>query len=213
MIQISEDALRDGCERHPFRGMRRASDCWIVPRVSWLEEAERVDLAVYAAIAGTPTPELDEAMRRLSRAADYSRLSIASGALLAVAGGPRGRRAALTGLASVAATAAIVNLVVKPLGRRPRPDRELQEVPAARQVRMPASRSFPSGHTAAATAFAGGVGSVLPVAGAPLHLLAALVAYSRVHTGVHYPGDVLAGALLGAMTADIVGGALASGRC
>jgi undecaprenyl-diphosphatase len=181
--------------------------------VSWLEEAERVDLAVYAAIAGTPTPELDVAMRRLSRAADYSRLSIASGALLAAAGGRRGRRAALTGLASVAATAAIVNLVVKPLGRRPRPDRELREVPAARQVRIPASRSFPSGHTAAATAFAGGVGSVLPVAGAPLHLLAALVAYSRVHTGVHYPADVLAGALLGAITADIVGGALASGSC
>jgi membrane-associated phospholipid phosphatase len=193
--------------------MRRRSGCEIVPGVSWLEEAERIDLAVYAAIAGTPTPELDNAMRRLSRAADYSRLSIASGVLLAVAGGPRGRRAALTGLASVAATSAFVNLAVKPLGRRPRPNRELQEVPAARQVRMPASRSFPSGHTAAATAFAGGVASVLPVAAAPLHVLAALVAYSRVHTGVHYPGDVLAGALLGTTIADIVGGVLASDRC
>jgi membrane-associated phospholipid phosphatase len=193
--------------------MRRRPSCEIVPGVSWLEEAERVDLAVYAAIAGTPTPQLDNALRRLSHAADYSRLSIASGVLLAVAGGPRGRRAALTGLASVAATSAFVNLAVKPLGRRPRPDRELQEVPAARQVRMPASRSFPSGHTAAATAFAGGVASVLPVAAAPLHVLAALVAYSRVHTGVHYPGDVLAGALLGTTIADIVGGVLASDRC
>lgn len=193
--------------------MRRRSGCEIVLGVSWLEEAERVDLAVYAAIAGAPTPQLDNALRRLSRAADYSRLSIASGVLLAVAGGPRGRRAALTGLASVAATSAFVNLVVKPLGRRPRPNRELQEVPAARQVRMPASRSFPSGHTAAATAFAGGVASVLPVAAAPLHVVAALVAYSRVHTGVHYPGDVLAGALLGTTIADIVGGVLASDRC
>jgi membrane-associated phospholipid phosphatase len=190
-------------------GDARDTDFGIVPGVSWLDEAERVDLAVYAAIAGTPTPQLDSAMRRLSHAADYSRLSIASGTLLALAGGPRGRRAALTGLASVAATSALV----KPLGRRPRPDRELQEVPAARQVRMPASRSFPSGHTAAATAFAGGVGSVLPLAAAPLHVLAALVAYSRVHTGVHYPGDVLAGALLGTTIADIVGGVLASDRC
>src|ERR1700761_8175486 len=123
--------------------MRRRSGYEIVPGVSWLEEAERIDLAVYAAIAGTPTPQLDNAMRRLSRAADYSRLSIASGVLLAVAGGPRGRRGALPGLASVAATAAFVTLAVKPLGRRPRPNRELQEVPAARQVRMPASRSFP----------------------------------------------------------------------
>ena len=78
---------------------------------------------------------------------------------------------------------------------------------------MPASRSFPSGHTAAAVAFAGGVGSVLPAAGVPLHVLAALVAYSRVHTGVHYPGDVLAGALLGAMIADVTAGVLGARRC
>ena len=185
----------------------------IIPRVSWFEEVERLDVAVYGAIAGTPTPRLDNALRRLSHAANYSRLSIASGALLATAGGPRGRRAAATGLASVAATSAFVNLVVKPLARRPRPDRAGEETPDARHVRMPASRSFPSGHTAAAVAFAGGVGSALPAAGIPLHALAALVAYSRVHTGVHYPGDVLAGAVIGAMVADVTAGALGAGRC
>jgi undecaprenyl-diphosphatase len=67
---------------------------------------------------------------------------------------------------------------------------------------MPGSRSFPSGHTAAAVAFAGGVGRVMPAAGIPLHALAAVVGYSRVHTGVHYPGDVIGGALLGAMLSD-----------
>lgn len=177
-----------------------------------LSEAERIDQAVYAAIAGTDTPLLDRAMRRLSHAADYSRLSIAAGALLALAGGPRGRRAALSGLASVAATATIVNVVVKPLGRRRRPDRAATKVPAARHVRMPASRSFPSGHTAAAVAFATGVAREIPAVGGPLHTLAALVAYSRVHTGVHYPGDVLAGALLGSMIGDVTAGALAAPR-
>jgi undecaprenyl-diphosphatase len=185
----------------------------IITRVTWLEEVEQLDVAVYSAIAGTPTPQLDHGMRRLSHAANYSRLSIAAGALLAFAGGPRGRRAAATGLASVAATSAFVNLVVKPLGRRQRPDRAAEEVPEARHVPMPASRSFPSGHTAAAVAFAGGVGSVLPAAGVPLHVLAALVAYSRVHTGVHYPGDVLAGALIGAMIADITAGVVDARRC
>jgi membrane-associated phospholipid phosphatase len=170
---------------------------------SWLAEADRIDAAVYAAIASTPTPRLDPAMRRLSHAANYSRLSVASAAILAAAGGRRGRRAAASGLASVAVTTTIVNLVVKPLGRRPRPDRGAQEVPAARHVRMPASRSFPSGHTAAAVAFATGVGRVLPAAGVPLQALAALVGYSRVHTGVHYPGDVIAGALMGAVLADL----------
>ncbi len=179
---------------------------------SLLADAERIDLAVYGAIADTPTPGLDRTMRQLSRAANYSRLSMASSVFLAVAGGPRGRRAAATGLASVAVTSAFANLVVKPFGRRQRPDRVGEEVPLARHVRMPTSPSFPSGHTAAAVAFASGVGSVLPAAGVPLHVLAALVGYSRVHTGVHYPGDVLAGALLGAILADATAGVLGAGR-
>jgi undecaprenyl-diphosphatase len=37
----------------------------------------------------------------------------------------------------------------------------------------------------------------------PLRALAAIVAYSRVHTGVHYPGDVLAGALMGTALAQL----------
>ena len=68
---------------------------------------------------------------------------------------------------------------------------------------MPMSASFPSGHTAAAVAFASGAGRVIPLASVPLHGLAALVGYSRVHTGVHYPGDVVAGALIGAVVADL----------
>jgi undecaprenyl-diphosphatase len=68
---------------------------------------------------------------------------------------------------------------------------------------MPSSRSFPSGHTAAAVAFASAVSRVEPAAGASLHVLAALVGYSRVHTGVHYPGDVVAGALIGAIIAGL----------
>jgi membrane-associated phospholipid phosphatase len=168
-----------------------------------------VDEAVYAAIAGTDTPVLDRTMRRVSNAADYSKLSISASALLALGGGRQGRRAAASGLASLAATAMIVNVFIKPLGRRRRPDRSAEEVPVDRKVRMPASRSFPSGHTAAAVAFATGVGRVSPVAALPLHVLAAVVGYSRVHTGVHYPGDVLGGALLGAMISDATAGVLA----
>jgi len=170
---------------------------------SWLEDAERVDLALYAAIARTPTPALDRVMSRVSRAADYSKISIGAAGLLAATGG-RGRRAAAMGLASVGAAAALFNLVVKPLSRRSRPDRIAGEVPIARHVRMPASTSFPSGHTATAFAFATGVGRVLPQAAVPLHAVAALVGYSRIHTGVHYPGDVVAGAVSGTIVAQLV---------
>jgi membrane-associated phospholipid phosphatase len=184
----------------PVAGARR-------PR-RWLAEAARVDAAVYSAIARTPTPTLDRAMSRLSRAADYSRLSIASAAVLAAAEGRVGRRAATRGLASVAVTSAVVNLAVKPLGHRRRPDRAAQEVPVARHVVMPGSSSFPSGHSAAAFAFATGVGSTMPNAAVPLRALAAVVAYSRVHTGVHYPGDVAIGSLIGGALSQVTTRAL-----
>jgi undecaprenyl-diphosphatase len=169
----------------------------------WLAEAQRIDRAVYTAVATTATPHLDDAMRRLSRAADHSKISIGLSALLALAGGPRGRRAAASGLAAIGATSAVVNLGVKPLARRRRPDRDEREVAGERYVPMPGSRSFPSGHTAAAVAFASSVSEVLPVAGLPLRGLAALVGYSRIHTGVHYPGDVVGGAVIGGVTADL----------
>ncbi len=162
-----------------------------------LEEVRRLDVAVYEAIAATPTPVLDSALSRLSRAADYSRLSLASATALAVAGGPGGRRAAARGMVAVAVTATIVNAVFKPLMRRRRPDREARAIPQGREVRMPGSHSFPSGHSAAAFAFATGAGQALPWTMPPLSALATLVAYSRVHTGVHYPLDVIAGSLCG----------------
>jgi membrane-associated phospholipid phosphatase len=165
-------------------------------------EAARLDSAVYSAVGDTPTPSLDRVLGRLSQAANYSRLSIASAVVLSLAGGRRGRVAAAMGLVSVGVTSASLNLGVKPIVRRRRPDRAARGVPSARHVRMPSSTSFPSGHSAAAFAFASGVGHVLPVAGFPLRGLAALVAFSRVHTGVHYPGDVLAGALLGGAIAQ-----------
>src|SRR5947209_2174102 len=163
----------------------------------WQDEIEELDVALYGAIAVTPTPALDSYFRGLSRAADRAKLWIGCAAVLAAAGGRRGRRAAVNGLMGIAGTSAVVNLVVKPVSRRRRPDRRSHDVPAARHVAMPGSTSFPSGHAASAFAFATGVGIELPQAGLPVTAVAALVAYSRVHTGVHYPGDVIAGSIIG----------------
>jgi undecaprenyl-diphosphatase len=73
---------------------------------------------------------------------------------------------------------------------------------------MPSSTSFPSGHSASAAAFATSVGDMLPALRLPLRMAAAAVMFSRVYTGVHYPGDVIAGAaagvLAGRMTSTIV---------
>jgi len=183
-----------------------------VPGISpteWLRDAERIDIAVYEALQRSATPSLDGAMRNLTQAANYSRLWIGSAAILVLTRGPQGRRAAAKGVAAVAVTSAIANLVVKPLGRRRRPD--AAAVPEARRAPMPLSTSFPSGHSASAFAFADGVASVLPVEAIPIRALATLVAYSRVHTGVHYPGDVVAGAWLGTALAHLTVWALDRG--
>jgi undecaprenyl-diphosphatase len=165
-----------------------------------LRQLGALDRAVYRAIATVPTPALDEPFRRLSRAADKSRLWLAIAAVLALAGGPTGRRAALRGVLSIGVTSAVVNLGVKSLYPRRRPDRAGAGVPGDRQVKMPGSTSFPSGHSASAFAFAASVGQDIPALALPLALLAAAVAYSRVHTGVHYPGDAIVGAVIGAST-------------
>jgi undecaprenyl-diphosphatase len=162
-----------------------------------LHQAGAVDRAVYATIAKVPTPALDVAMRRLSNSANRSLIWFAIAAGLSLTGAT-GRRAAARGLLAIGVTSAVVNLGVKPLSTRRRPDRDGVGVPGQRQVSMPSSTSFPSGHSASAFAFATAVSRDDPWLAIVFQFLAGGVAYSRVHTGVHYPGDTVAGALIGA---------------
>src|SRR6201986_2477820 len=104
-----------------------------------LRELGAVDRAVYAAVAATPTPSLDEPLRRLSNAANNSRLWLTIAAGLGLAGGGAGRRAALRGTVAIGVTSALVNLAVKSIWARQRPDRTGAGVPVWRNVRMPAS--------------------------------------------------------------------------
>src|SRR5271165_3761060 len=175
-------------------------------RDSALHELSAVDRAIYSAVAATPTPSLDEPLRRLSNAANNSRLWLAIATGLRVTGGQAGRRAAVRGTVAIGVTSALVNLAVKSAWSRQRPDRAGARVPVRRNVRMPASTSFPSGHAAAGFAFAAAIGRDQPWLGLALRFLAAAVGYSRVHTGVHYPGDVVVGSLIGEGTGQAVAG-------
>lgn len=169
-----------------------------------LRELADIDKAVYRAVAATPTPTIDGPLRTFTSAADHSKVWIGAAAVLFAVGGRKGRRAAITGVAAIACTSAIVNLPLKLAGQRRRPDADEAGVPASRRVDMPTSASFPSGHSASAAAFASSVSSVVPALGLPLGVAAAAVGYSRVHSGVHYPGDVVAGAVVGSSMGGLV---------
>ena len=89
---------------------------------------------------------------------------------------------------------------------RQRPYETLSE--ADPLLRASVGYSFPSGH--AATSFAGAVilGYLFRRALPGLLALAVLVAFSRVYVGVHYPLDILGGAVIGALVAFLVIAAL-----
>ncbi|AEW97248.1 phosphatase PAP2 family protein [Streptantibioticus cattleyicolor] len=158
------------------------------------------DRALFLQVATRRWPGAEPVLPRLSRAADHGVLWLAGAGALAVAGGRRGRRAALRGVGSLALASLVVNTVGKRSVRRARP--VLDEVPVLRRLaRQPFTTSFPSGHAASAAAFATGV-ALQASRWAPVVIpVAASVAFSRIYTGVHYPSDVLAGAAVGTAAA------------
>jgi len=148
---------------------------------------------------------LDHALRILTKTADHGRLWMGVAAVGALAG-RRARRGAIRGLASLGAASFVSNVALKPLFGRRRPDPERTHL-ARRIGTAPWTSSFPSGHSASAAAFATGATLEVPWAGPILVPLAAAVAYSRVHVGVHYRSDVWAGAAVG-ITVALVGRAM-----
>lgn len=166
-----------------------------------LEQLTTADSAVFQAVAGWQSPILDRVVPPLSNAANNSVLWIGTAVVLAGFGGRKGRLVATEALVAVGATSAIANLVAKNLVRRKRPE---TTVPESRMVEQPDSSSFPSGHTASAAAFSGVVGDELTPLYVPINLMAGAVGFSRVYTGVHYPGDVLFGWMLGRLVAGSV---------
>lgn len=137
-------------------------------------------------------PVIDRLMIASSRAADYWALWLLIAAGLWLLGGRRGRRAARSGLISLVVGSAMANGPIKLVMQRPRPSRLRRA-----DLRTLRSSSFPSGHSAAATAFAAGVTRAWPAMGPLIVPLAALVSFSRVYLGAHYPSDVIAGGALG----------------
>ncbi len=146
-------------------------------------------------------PVLDSCMIFINRINEYGLLWLVLLGMLATLGGRTGRWAALAGLVALVVGLASSE-VLKNLVKQPRPFLSLADVRLL--VDSPNSYSFPSVNVTCAFAACSGVlltvwrlFSQVPLWGWGYLILAAALSYSRVYVGVHYPSDVLGGALLG----------------
>jgi membrane-associated phospholipid phosphatase len=137
----------------------------------------------------------------LSAATGGGALWLAVAAVMATQPGPlrlAAREGAFAVIAASATSHALAHLV-----RRPRPP--AQDLPAYQALlHQPKSPSFPSTHTAMAAAFTTAVLARHRGWGLALMPIAVLVAYSRVRTRAHWPTDVAAGGLCGALIGAVV---------
>lgn len=140
------------------------------------------------------TPERERAAARFSKLGEHSAVWLALGAAGAAVDG-RGRAGWRRAIAAVGSTYVLNTALKLAVGRR-RPS--LPGLPPL--TGTPTGLSFPSAH--ASTGFAGALAySRMGLPAPALYGLAGGLALSRLYLGVHYPSDVLAGALLGTTVA------------
>lgn len=140
------------------------------------------------------TAWLTPIMRLLSLAGNAGLLWIVLAAILLLP--PKTRRTGAAMLVSMGLCYLLNDIVLKYLVQRPRPFLASEELMVL--VSLPTSWSFPSGHTCSSFAAACSIWRTQgKKAGIPAAILAALIGFSRMYVGVHYPTDVLCGMLVG----------------
>lgn len=140
------------------------------------------------------TPILDTFMIFVSKLGDKGAVWIVLAVLLLIF--PKTRKAGMLVAAALIIDAVLCNIMLKPMVARVRP----YDINTAVEILVakPKDFSFPSGHTAASFAAASALWfSKEGKLWMPALLLAVLIALSRMYLYVHYPTDVLGGAILG----------------
>jgi len=157
-----------------------------------------------------------KALSWFSQAGDQLQLRLLSGGVLAAGllrRDPRMVRAALRmALAHETATFAKTWLKDRVIRRRPRSAESASVKPRKGHDTSKEESSFPSGHAGGATAVAGGFSGEFPGKAGWAHGAAAAVSLARLPRNAHYPTDIAAGVVLGALSAGLVNGLWALAR-
>jgi membrane-associated phospholipid phosphatase len=150
------------------------------------------DVKAYRAIRGVArTPATVQRVRSFSHTGEHAACWLALGAVGATV--DREHRTQWIRATQGVAAAYIANTVLKQIFRRRRP--VFEGLPAL--MKTPTALSFPSAHSSSSFAAAQAFAPLVGPAAVPLRVTAGAMALSRVYLGVHYPTDILAGALLG----------------
>ncbi|WP_293944896.1 MULTISPECIES: phosphatase PAP2 family protein [unclassified Sphingobacterium] len=168
--------------------------------------ASTLDIRILESIAETRSEPQTQTFKVLSDINNYVQVAVPVGLLVAGAfNNDKAMRQNALYVASSTAVTALVNVGIKHLIKRSRP---FKKYPNFISVRTASGYSFPSGHTSSAFATASALSRAYSkwYVVAPSLLWASSVGYSRMYLGVHYPTDVLAGAVLGAGSAFALDG-------
>jgi len=165
-----------------------------------IERLAELDRAAFLLLNGKlHAPPLDSLMVALTTQDNWVPVLAGLWLALVIWGGRRGRMAAAMLVVAVALSDQISCSVIKPLVARVRPANALPEGTVRLLVGRSGAFSFPSAHAANNFAAASVVAWRWPRFTVMAFSVAALVAYSRIYVGAHFPGDVVGGAVLGLM--------------
>jgi undecaprenyl-diphosphatase len=161
---------------------------------AFLEAIGKHDFAVFQWLRLLHSPHLDTLMAGVSDIAAGARIWIVLTVLIVALQRSRWP-AAIQVLLAIGLTIMVTEMAAKPFVQRSRPFEYSSDTRV--YGRRPPTSSFPSGHAANAAAAAYTLSRLAPEARAIFWILAVLIAFSRVYLGVHYPGDIVFGVLLG----------------